>query len=80
MIFGLLKQELYAYKAFDSTVKRFGDKSPGAIKCLVKDKEQMLVFYDFPALHWQHIRTSNPIESIFATVRLRTVKTRNAVS
>jgi len=69
-----------AYKAFDSTVKRFGDKYPGAIKCLVKDKEQMLAFYDFPALHWQHIRTSNPIESTFATVRLRTVKTRNAVS
>ena len=69
-----------AYKAFDSTVKRFGDKYPGAIKCLVKDKEQMLAFYDFPAVHWQHIRTSNPIESTFATVRLRTAKTRNAVS
>ena len=69
-----------AYKAFDSTVKRFGDKYPGAIKCLVKDKEQMLAFYDFPAVHWQHIRTSNPIESTFATIRLRTVKTRNAVS
>jgi transposase-like protein len=69
-----------AYKAFDSTVKRFGDKYPGAMNCLVKDKEQMLAFYDFPALHWQHIRTSNPIESTFATVRLRTAKTRNAVS
>jgi len=69
-----------AYKAFDSTVKRFGDKYPGAMKCLVKDKEQMLAFYDYPALHWQHIRTSNPIESTFATVRLRTAKTRNAVS
>jgi transposase-like protein len=45
----------------------------------LKDKEQMLAFYDFPAAHWQHIRTSNPIESTFATVRLRTVKTRNAV-
>ena len=69
-----------AYKAFDSTVKRFGDKYPGAMTCLGKDKEQMLAFYDFPAIHWQHIRTSNPIESTFATVRLRTVKTRNAVS
>jgi len=69
-----------AYKAFDSTIKRFGDKYPGAMKCLGKDKEQMLAFYDFPAIHWQHIRTSNPIESTFATVRLRTVKTRNAVS
>ena len=69
-----------AYKAFDSTVKRFGDKYPGAMNCLVKDKEKMLAFYDFPAVHWQHIRTSNPIESTFATIRLRTVKTRNAVS
>ena len=69
-----------AYKAFDSAVKRFGDKYPGAINCLTKDKEQMLAFYDYPAAHWQHIRTSNPIESTFATVRLRTVKTRNAVS
>lgn len=69
-----------AYKAFDSTVKRFEDKYPGAMKCLVKDKEQMLAFYDYPAVHWQHIRTSNPIESTFATVRLRTAKTRSAVS
>ena len=69
-----------AYKAFDNTVKRFGDKYPGAMKYLGKDKEQMLAFYDFPAIHWQHIRTSNPIESTFATVRLRTVKTRNAAS
>jgi len=69
-----------AYKAFDSTAKRFGDKYSGAMKCLVKDKEQMLAFYDFPAIHWQHIRTSNPIESTFSTVRLRTAKTRNAVS
>lgn len=69
-----------AYKAFDRTVSRFGDKYPGAMKCLVKDKEQMLAFYDYPAVHWQHIRTSNPIESTFATVRLRTNKTRNAVS
>lgn len=69
-----------AHKAFDSTVNRFGDKYPGAMNCLVKDKEQMLAFYDYPAVHWQHIRTSNPIESTFATVRLRTAKTRNAVS
>jgi hypothetical protein len=47
-----------AYKAFDSTVNRFGDKYPGAMKCLGKDKAQMLAFYDFPAIHWQHIRTS----------------------
>ena len=69
-----------AYKAFDGIVKRFGDKYSNAIECLLKDKEQMLAFYDFPAVHWQHIRTSNPIESTFATVRLRTNKTRGAVS
>lgn len=69
-----------AYKAFDNTVKRFGIKYPKAMECLSKDKEQMLAFYDFPAEHWQHIRTTNPIESTFATVRLRTAKTRGCVS
>lgn len=69
-----------AYKAFDSCVKRFEDKYPGAMKCLVKDKESMLAFYDFPAKHWQHIRTSNPIESVFATVRLRTTRTKSCGS
>lgn len=69
-----------AYTAFDNTVKRFGSKYPKAMECLSKDKEQMLAFYDFPAEHWQHIRTTNPIESTFATVRLRTAKTRGCVS
>lgn len=69
-----------AYAAFDNTVKRFGGKYPKAMECLSKDKEQMLAFYDFPAEHWQHIRTTNPIESTFATVRLRTAKTRGCVS
>ena len=66
-----------AYKAFDSCVKRFEAKYPKAMECLVKDKESLLAFYDFPAAHWQHIRTTNPIESVFATVRLRTTKTKN---
>ncbi|WP_445946979.1 IS256 family transposase [Shewanella sp.] len=66
-----------AYKAYDSCVKRFEDKYPGAMNCLTKDKSSMLAFYDFPAAHWQHIRTSNPIESVFATVRLRTKKVKN---
>ena len=48
--------------------------------CLKKDKEQMLAFYDFPAEHWPHIRTTNPIESTFATDRLRTAITRHCVS
>ena len=50
------------------------------MECLEKDKEQMLAFYNFPAIHWQHIRTSNPIESTFATVRLRTAKTRGCIA
>ena len=50
------------------------------MECLEKDKDTMLAFYDFPAVHWQHIRTSNPIESTFATVRLRTAKTRGCVA
>ena len=69
-----------AYTAFDNTVKRFDAKYARAMKCLVKDKVAMLAFYDFPAEHWRHIRTSNPIESTFSTVRLRTTKTRNCVS
>jgi len=69
-----------AYAAFDDTVKRFEAKYQKAMTCLVKDKAAMLAFYDFPAEHWLHIRTSNPIESTFSTVRLRTTKTRNCVS
>jgi len=69
-----------AYKAFDRCVRRFEAKYPKAMECLVKDKEAMLAFYDFPAVHWQHIRTTNPIESVFATVRLRTTKTKNCGS
>ncbi len=69
-----------AHKAFDSCVKRFEGKYPGAMECLGKDKKSMLTFYDFPAKHWQHIRTTNPIESVFATVRLRTMKTKNCGS
>ena len=69
-----------AEKAFDSFLNRFGDKYPKATDCLRKDREDLLAFYDFPAVHWVHIRTSNPIESTFATVRLRTKKTRNCGS
>jgi len=69
-----------AYKAFKAFLKRYGDKYPKACACLEKDRDALLAFYDFPALHWQHIRTTNPIESTFATVRLRTDKTRGCVS
>ena len=69
-----------AYKAFDFAISAYSDKYPKAMECLEKDKDQMLAFYDYPAAHWQHIRTSNPIESTFATVRLRTAKTRGCVA
>jgi len=69
-----------AYKAFDNTFALFSAKYPKAMECLNKDREELLAFYDFPAEHWIHIRTTNPIESAFATVRLRTKKCRNCGS
>jgi len=66
-----------AEKQMEKFVNTFDDKYPKATKCLMKDKDVLLTFYDFPAKHFQHIRTSNPIESTFATVRLRTKKMRN---
>lgn len=69
-----------AYKAFDNCVARFNPKYPKAMECLAKDKDSMLAFYDYPAENWQHIRTTNPVESVFATVRLRTAKTKNCGS
>ena len=51
-----------------------------AVTCLAKDRTALLAFYDFPAEHWKHVRSSNPIESTFATVRLRTEKTKGCLS
>ena len=65
-----------ATKAFDRFIEVYGIKWPRAAECLVKDRAELLAFYDFPAEHWQHLRTSNPIESTFATVRHRTKITR----
>jgi putative transposase len=65
-----------AGKAFDLFVATFEAKYPKATECLKKDREPLLSFYNFPAEHWMHIRTTNPIESVFATVRLRTDKTK----
>lgn len=67
-------------RAFDHFVQTFQAKYPKAVECLSKDRAKLLQFYDFPAEHWQHIRTTNPIESTFATVRLRTRKTKGAGS
>jgi putative transposase len=69
-----------ALKAFDDFVRLFKVKYPKATDCLVKDKEQLLTFYDFPAEHWRHIRSTNVIESTFATVRLRTYRTKGCLS
>ncbi len=69
-----------AEKAFDFFIEAYGVKYDKAAERLSKDRERLLAFYDFPAEHWKHIRTTNPIESTFATVRLRTVKTKGCLS
>lgn len=69
-----------AEAAFTAFVTKYGAKYEKAVECLEKDRETLLTFYDFPAEHWAHIRTTNPIESTFATIRLRTAKTRGCVS
>lgn len=70
----------YALKAFDEFLALYEAKYPKACDCLRKDKEELFAFYDFPAEHWVHLRTTNPIESTFATVRLRTKRTKGCGS
>lgn len=69
-----------AEKAFDNIQECFGAKYPKAMECLLKDRTELLAFYNFPAEHWVHIRTTNPIESTFATVRLPSKRSRNCGS
>ena len=69
-----------AQKHFDDFINIYGAKYPKATELLKKDRDVLLTFYDFPAEHWRHIRTTNPIESTFSTVRLRTAKVRNCFS
>jgi len=69
-----------AHSAFNHFVKHYGAKYPKAAEKLTKDRDALLAFYDFPAEHWAHLRTTNPIESTFATVRHRTTRTRNCVT
>jgi putative transposase len=69
-----------AEKAFDLFLSSFRSKYPKATECLEKDRDVLLAFYDFPAEHWLHLRTTNPIESTFATVRLRTARTKGCGS
>ncbi|MBI9100490.1 MAG: IS256 family transposase [Spirochaetaceae bacterium] len=76
----MAETEENALKAYDHFVSSFQDKYPKAVGCLTKDKEDLFTFYSFPGVHWIHIRTTNPIESTFATVRLRTKRTKGCGS
>ena len=69
-----------ANTAIATFAEKYGAKYENAVTCLTKDRDKLLTFYDFPAEHWDHLRTSNPIESVFATVRHRTVRTKGALS
>src|SRR5262249_43506830 len=69
-----------ALAAFDAFVETWGVKYDKAVECLIKDRDALLSFYDFPAEHWKHLRTTNVIESSFATVRHRTVRSKGCLS
>ena len=69
-----------AEAAFDAFIAAYERKYDKAAQCLAKDRQALLAFYDFPAEHWKHLRTSNPIESTFATVRHRTIRAKGCLS
>ena len=69
-----------AEKAFETFLEKYGRKYNAACECLRKDRDVLLTFYDFPAEHWKHLRTTNPIESAFATIRLRHRRTKGSGS
>jgi len=69
-----------ALAAFDAFVEICSVKYDKAVECLIRDRDALLAFYDFPAEHWQHLRTTNVIESSFATVRHRTVRSKGCLS
>jgi transposase-like protein len=68
-----------AQAAIEVFMEKYGVKYERWVACLTKDIDALLAFYDFPAEHWDHLRTSNPIESVFATVRHRTIRTKGAL-
>lgn len=76
----MAENEENALKSYNHFVLVYEDKYPKAVDCLVKDKDDLFTFYEFPGIHWIHIRTTNPIESTFATVRLRTRRTKGCGS
>jgi putative transposase len=65
---------------FDGFIQSYELKYAKAAECLAKDRDALLVFYDFPPEHWKHLRTTNPIESTFATVRHRTIRSKGCLS
>ena len=69
-----------AEAAIAAFAEKYSAKHPKAAACLTKDREALTAFFDFPAEHWDHLRTANPVESVFATVRHRTVRTKGALS
>ena len=69
-----------AEPAFDAFIESYALKYEKAADCLAKDRDALLAFYDFPAEHWKHLRTTNPIESTFATVRHRTIRSKGCLS
>ena len=73
-------QPCFGRNAIDVFAEKYGLKYDKAVECLTKERETMLSFYEFPAEHWDHLRTTNPIESVFATVRHRTVRTKGSLS
>ena len=80
MLHTIKRTRAAAEAAIDVFADKYRDKYDKAVACLTKDREALLAFFDFPAEHWDHLRTSNPIESVFATVRHRTVRTKGALS
>lgn len=77
---GMAEIRAVAQAAFDAFLAAYGPKYPKACECLAKDRDELLTFYDFPAEHWIHLRTTNPIESVFATLRLRHRRTKGSGS
>lgn len=69
-----------ANKAFDLFVTTYEPKYPKKVECSVKDSDELMTFFDFPAKHWQSIRTTNPIESAFAAIRHRTKRTKDCLT
>ena len=77
---GWPKTKAQAEHAFDDWIERYDDKYPMATACLARDRRELLAFYDFPGVHWTHLRTTNVIESSFATIRHRSKRAKGCVT